>query len=173
MSSAADTLVTKYKSREAQLRSPVYEYLKPLAPFDGTDQDLYMSVFYPKARKWNKEQEFPDSVKRVNPGIVYVGDYVSKVNKLKATATLTPQEWTALKDTANKLGLKWESLYKLINFESGWNPAARNPYSGARGLIQFMPSTAMGMGYKGAIDIAAILLAVGVVYFLMKRGGYL
>jgi hypothetical protein len=32
-------------------------------------------------------------------------------------------------------------LYNLIRFESGFNPLARNVSSGARGLIQIMPST--------------------------------
>lgn len=39
-----------------------------------------------------------------------------------------------------KIPSKW--LENLINFESNFDPLARNKYSGARGLIQFMPSTA-------------------------------
>jgi hypothetical protein len=50
---------------------------------------------------------------------------------------------------AKKLGMPdagW--LANLINFESGgtFSPSIRNPHSGATGLIQFMPSTAKGMG---------------------------
>ena len=56
------------------------------------------------------------------------------------------------------LATKWmnvpvEWLDSLIRFESGWNPKAKNPISGARGLIQFMPSTAKAMGYANADDL--------------------
>lgn len=37
-------------------------------------------------------------------------------------------------------------LANVINFESGGNPQARNPYSSATGLIQFIPSTASRLG---------------------------
>ena len=36
-------------------------------------------------------------------------------------------------------------LYSLIAFESGFDPQARNSNSGARGLIQIMPATALDM----------------------------
>lgn len=38
------------------------------------------------------------------------------------------------------------ALANLIQFESGWNPQARNGVTGATGLIQFMPATARGLG---------------------------
>lgn len=44
-------------------------------------------------------------------------------------------------------------LRALIDFESGGNPAARNPISGARGLIQFTHSTARAEGYASADEI--------------------
>lgn len=44
-------------------------------------------------------------------------------------------------------------LDSLIDFESGWNPAAINPTTGAEGLIQFMPATAQGLGYLNAHDL--------------------
>lgn len=52
-------------------------------------------------------------------------------------------------DLANKLGMPdagW--LANLMNFESAgtFSSSVRNPHSGATGLIQFMPSTARGMG---------------------------
>ena len=37
-------------------------------------------------------------------------------------------------------------LLAVMSFESGFDPAIRNPYSGATGLIQFMPSTASKLG---------------------------
>lgn len=39
-----------------------------------------------------------------------------------------------------------EWLAAVIEFESGHNPKAINPTSNATGLIQFMPSTALGLG---------------------------
>ena len=66
-------------------------------------------------------------------------------------AKLSSNEEYALQQTAAALGVKRDSLYNLIQFESGWNPKATNPLSGARGLIQFMPKTAEGMGYSGGI----------------------
>lgn len=42
-----------------------------------------------------------------------------------------------------------DDLYSLIDFESGWDPKVKNPRSSARGLVQFMDSTAKGMGYTG------------------------
>lgn len=46
----------------------------------------------------------------------------------------------ALSQAAGALGMNPEWLYKVIQLESAWNPAAYNK-SGAVGLIQFMPAT--------------------------------
>ena len=78
--SSSQDLVAKHPTRESQLRGPVYQYLRPYAPFP-TQQSLYMSVFYPKFRKVHPQTEFPDSVQRVNPNIRVVQDYVDKVNR--------------------------------------------------------------------------------------------
>lgn len=48
--------------------------------------------------------------------------------------------------TARRLGVRPTWLANLIHFESQWNPQAKNPWSGASGLIQFMPATARGLG---------------------------
>lgn len=172
MGNAADTLVSKHPTRIDQLKGPVLDYLKARSKslkFNGTDQDLYMSVFYPVARRWSATKEFPSDVKKSNPGIKTPQDYVKLVNSRKTQPILTPEEWTALKDTASSLGTNYLSLYKLINFESAWNPAAKNPRSGARGLIQFMPSTAAGMGFKASIGITTMLMVIGVAYFAAKK----
>lgn len=52
-----------------------------------------------------------------------------------------------------KLEVNPDWLYNLINFESGWNPLAKNPISGARGLIQFTHTTAKELGYVDANDL--------------------
>jgi len=66
---------------------------------------------------------------------------------------LTKQQTTALQDTANALSVPVEWLYRLIKFESGFNPRVKNPYSSARGLIQFTDGTARALGYKDSSDL--------------------
>lgn len=60
---------------------------------------------------------------------------------------------TALAQVAGDLGVPTPWLDSLIQFESGWKPDAKNKFTGARGLIQFMPTTARAMGYKDAEDL--------------------
>jgi hypothetical protein len=49
-------------------------------------------------------------------------------------------------DICNQLNIKPEWLMFVMWFESKLNPQAVNPISGSTGLIQFMPSTARGLG---------------------------
>lgn len=67
--------------------------------------------------------------------------------------TLTPQEQTALSEVAAAVQAVPADLARLIQFESGWNPAAKNPVSSARGLIQFIDSTAQSLGYLNSADL--------------------
>lgn len=171
MGNPADTLVSKYSTRTAQLKKPVLDYLMAASrslKYNGTDQDLYMAVFHPVSRRIPRQQKFPADVRRSNPGINTPQDYINLVNGRKAAAILSKKEWTALKDVAADLGMSWEPLYKLINFESGWDPKARNPRSGARGLIQFMPSTARSMGYKGSLGLGFLVMIAG-SWYIYKR----
>ena len=56
---------------------------------------------------------------------------------------ISGQEREALLEVAAKLRLQDPQLLaELIEFESGWNPQAKNPNSSASGLIQFMRKTA-------------------------------
>jgi hypothetical protein len=59
----------------------------------------------------------------------------------------------AVIDTAKKLSIPPEWLHNLIRFESSFNPSILNPYTKAAGLIQFMPATARGLGYKDQYDL--------------------
>lgn len=59
----------------------------------------------------------------------------------------------SLDSVAKLLNIPPVWLDKLITFESGWNPTSTNKYTGARGLIQFMPKTAQALGYKDANDL--------------------
>lgn len=168
MGNEADTLVTKYPDRISQLQGPVYDYLKKGMPYTTNPQDLYMQVFYPVARKWAANREFSNDVKKVNPGIKTPQDYVNMVERAKGAA-LNSAEEAALSETASRLGVTRDSLYKLISFESGWDPKATNPYTGARGLIQFMPATAKWMGYAAGGGMT-VLLVIGVIgYFILKQ----
>lgn len=173
MGNPADTLVSKHPTRVAQLKGPVLAYLTAISrnmPFNGTDQDLYMAVFYPAYRRKPMNMLLPDNVRRMNKPIRTAGDYVAKVNAQTHYAKIeSDAEWDALKDTASKIGVSWQSLYKLINFESGWNPKARNHHSGARGLIQFMPDSARRLGYKPTLGLGTSVLIAGVGYIALKE----
>jgi hypothetical protein len=76
----ADLLVETYPDIESQLRGPVLKYLSQFKPFTS-DYDLFMSVFYPKARTQPPSAQFPDSVQRANPGLHTPQDYVDLVYK--------------------------------------------------------------------------------------------
>lgn len=51
-----------------------------------------------------------------------------------------------LASMSEELGMNPRDLLLVMFFESGLNPAAKNPHGGAAGLIQFMPATLRGMG---------------------------
>lgn len=67
----------------------------------------------------------------------------------------TSTDLEALKEVARKLGVIPSWLYAQINFESAgtWDPQIKNPNSSARGLIQFLNSTAINLGYKDSLDL--------------------
>ena len=52
----------------------------------------------------------------------------------------------AIAETAADLNIDAYALANVINFESGFNPRAKNPTSSASGLIQFIESTAKRLG---------------------------
>lgn len=53
---------------------------------------------------------------------------------------LTENQITLLKNLASELKVDYDWLYKLIKFESGFNPLIVNKITGAIGLIQFHPN---------------------------------
>lgn len=70
---------------------------------------------------------------------------------------LSPQVDAALRDVSARLGVEPDWLNRLIDFESGWDPQriASNPDSTAKGLIQFIDSTAQHLGYENSADLIA------------------
>ena len=70
-------------------------------------------------------------------------------------ASVTPEVVAELVKFCAELGLDPGVIADLIYYESGWRPNAVNPKSGATGLIQFMPSTAAGLGAPEADHIVS------------------
>jgi hypothetical protein len=54
---------------------------------------------------------------------------------------------------ASKYGVAASVLVGLIQEESGWKPSIKNPLSSARGLIQFIDSTAKQLGFSSSLDL--------------------
>jgi hypothetical protein len=59
-----------------------------------------------------------------------------------------------VRDVASRLGIDPDWLMMCMNIESDLNSQAQNKYTGAAGLIQFMPSTAAGLGTTTAALLA-------------------
>lgn len=79
----------------------------------------------------------------------------------------------ALEAHAAEAGLNVEDILPLIGFESGGDPQARNPKSGASGLIQFTNTVARGYGFKDAAEfgrLSAIEQVPYVIDYLKTRG---
>lgn len=68
---------------------------------------------------------------------------------------LSATEKAALNTAAAALGIPAAWLFAAIEHESAWNPAAKNPYSTARGLIQWIDSTAKDLGYSSSAALVA------------------
>jgi len=68
---------------------------------------------------------------------------------------LTETDKQAFIDVAKELGIPVEWLEAQIAFETAgtYDPKIKNPNSTARGLIQFLNSTAVGLGYKDSLDL--------------------
>ena len=64
-------------------------------------------------------------------------------------ANLGSNFYNKLLKITSELQMKPEDLLCIMVSESGINPSALNPNGKAAGLIQFMPSTLKGLGYKG------------------------
>lgn len=81
-----EEFLAKYPNAVAQLAGPVVRYMRIWRPFP-TEQSAYLAVFYPKFRYSSPDTPFPDSVRKANPGIDTVGDYVTAVKKKSNSET--------------------------------------------------------------------------------------
>ena len=101
------------------------------------DEDSYKYISY-------KPNATRTDIGLINSGVdpIYAG-------KVPAAVADDEEFQSAVTDTAGRLGIPEEHLYAAISFETGgtFNPGITNAAgSGATGLIQFMPSTAQGLG---------------------------
>ncbi len=71
---------------------------------------------------------------------------VDCIQNVRGNPNVTPAFLREVNAMAQRLGTKPEYLLAVMSFESGLNPKAVNGDSGATGLIQFLPSTARGLG---------------------------
>ena len=86
---------------------------------------------------------------RTDIGLISSGIDPIYAGKVPAAVADDEEFQAAVTDTAGRLGIPEEHLYAAMSFETGgtFNPGIRNAAgSGATGLIQFMPSTAEGLG---------------------------
>jgi hypothetical protein len=71
---------------------------------------------------------------------------IPKKSSLTGKASKEPGFLDAVKAIEDRLGVDRDALLRIMKHESGLNPQARNPWTSATGLIQFMPNTALGLG---------------------------
>lgn len=90
----------------------------------------------------------------------FIGDIMGSGSEAKKAAVVTSLKTTKTgralmndpafamrtQQVASHLGVQPMDLYKIFNKESGLNPREVNPYTRATGILQFMPSTARGLG---------------------------
>ncbi|MFA7114921.1 MAG: transglycosylase SLT domain-containing protein, partial [Candidatus Omnitrophota bacterium] len=83
----AEDLAKKHPTIESQISGPVKDYLKKKGPFKD-ERDFYLSIFYPAGRNLPDDTKLPDNVRKLNPGINTVGDYVKLVKDSVASGDL-------------------------------------------------------------------------------------
>jgi hypothetical protein len=118
-----------------QLPDELTSILKPVE--ETFDDDTYAYINY------------KPNTTRTDIGLINSGQepvYRSSLPTSVASDTAFQEEVSAV---AGRLGISEADLYAVMSFETGgtFNPGIRNAAgSGATGLIQFMPSTARGLG---------------------------
>ena len=72
------------------------------------------------------------------------------INQVKNIGASSDDFIRAVANVAAAVGAKADDLMTVMYFESGLNPAAKNPYGSATGLIQFTEDTAQRLGTSTA-----------------------
>jgi len=87
-----------------------------------------------------------------NPNLIYPGQQVS----LSGAIAVTPQAAIIPATSASTSSGASGFQECVIQHESGGDPTAVNPTSGAGGLYQFLPSTFAALGYSGLPENAPV-----------------
>jgi hypothetical protein len=72
--------------------------------------------------------------------------YTGILHKVRGIEKMSKQFVTDLLAMCFRIKLDPTAVASVIAFESNFSPSVKNPYSGATGLIQFMPKTATRLG---------------------------
>lgn len=75
-------LVEQFPTVAGQIMGPVRDYFLKYTPYP-TKQSFYLAVFYPPARFWPSQQQFPKWIQEANKqaGIRVVQDYIDFVDR--------------------------------------------------------------------------------------------
>jgi len=118
-----------------KLPTELNEIIKPVE--DTFDEDTYKYINY------------KPNATRTDIGLISSGEEPIYRTSPPNSVASDPEFQSAVSATAGRLGVSEADLYAVMSFETGgtFDPGIRNAAgSGATGLIQFMPSTARGLG---------------------------
>lgn len=73
----------------------------------------------------------------------------------RMSSNVSPESKRRILAALAALGWPEREVDALIQFESGWNSAAKNVMSNASGLIQFMPATLKSLGFHPELEATA------------------
>jgi hypothetical protein len=136
-------------------RSSIFDMLNTRLKANGLDElpKELNNVIKPVEETFDEETykyiNYKPNTTRTDIGLINSGEepvYRSSLPTSVASDTAFQEEVSAV---AGRLGISEADLYAVMSFETGgtFNPGIRNAAgSGATGLIQFMPSTARGLG---------------------------
>lgn len=123
----------------------------------GTESNSYEKIMYDLFIGFFDERLFSAKMMQINttgPTNIKNTAKGGIVNMAKGGIPQEPEPgfYNATKEVGNRLGTDYRWLLNIMNSESRLNPHAANPTSSARGLIQFMNTTARGMGLSSSDD---------------------
>ena len=102
---SSQDLIEKNPTFESQMMNAVVPYIEQYKDDIKTEDDFYLSIFYPAAVKNPdlRDKPLPENVRRANPGIVTPNDYVKKVkgrSSYSPPAEITHERFAQLKALA-------------------------------------------------------------------------